>query len=283
MAANFWTSNHHSFLITEEEANDASSKLFEAGLSGQQVKELKTFFCQQIFEIVATLKGSRLRVATTACVYFHRFYVRKTFVDHDPRLVTLACIYIAGKAEENSQHSKTVMINVLRHKHELVGPIDTKLLLDFEMIVVQELGFNLLVFSPHHSLREYLLDFRQHPSACKRAFEELLNERKEPLISQVSWGLVCDACCCGACVLEPPFTIALAALILAAQMLKIDYSTWLKDIEYDVDGVYRVIRLLLQMRHQMQLDASEAVRLVKLLLVWHENQNTATATRAANA
>lgn len=69
--------------------------VLQAGLSRQEVAQLKTYFCQQIFEIVALLKA-RLRVATTAASYFQRFYHLHSFLDHDPRLVAPACVYLAG-------------------------------------------------------------------------------------------------------------------------------------------------------------------------------------------
>lgn len=46
--------------------------------------------------MVAALDKARLRVATTACTYFYRFYSKYMFQDHDPRLIVPACIYLSG-------------------------------------------------------------------------------------------------------------------------------------------------------------------------------------------
>jgi cyclin C len=75
--------------------------VLEAGLSRLDVGQLKTFFCHQIFEIVALLKA-RLRVATTACSYFQRFYHLHSFLEHDPRHVAPACVYLAGALRSGS-------------------------------------------------------------------------------------------------------------------------------------------------------------------------------------
>jgi len=40
------------------------------------------------------------KVIATAIVYFKRFFVRNSFVDHDPRLVIPTCLYLAAKVEE---------------------------------------------------------------------------------------------------------------------------------------------------------------------------------------
>ena len=40
---------------------------------------------------------ARYRVVATAVVYFRRFYMSNSFVEHDPRLVAPGCLYLAAK------------------------------------------------------------------------------------------------------------------------------------------------------------------------------------------
>jgi Cyclin, N-terminal domain len=66
------------------------------GVSSTQHDQLMTYFCEMIFKMIAALRGMRLRVASTACTYFHRFFSRCSLAQHDPRVVTVACVYMAS-------------------------------------------------------------------------------------------------------------------------------------------------------------------------------------------
>lgn len=119
----------------------------------------------------------------------------------------------AGKSEENSMHSRYFVAMVNKHKAAAVGSLDQKKLLEYEMIVVQELDFNLLLFSPHHSLKRYLLDLKA-----------------DATLSQQAWSLVCEAHCCEACLVHPPFTIALGAILLAAKASEVRMFRYCSDV-----------------------------------------------------
>jgi cyclin-C len=70
--------------------------VLQAGMTYIDVVDIKTYFCKRIFCMTSSLSGARVRVATTACVYFHRFYAKHSFLEHDPRTLAPACVYIAG-------------------------------------------------------------------------------------------------------------------------------------------------------------------------------------------
>lgn len=125
MAAIFWASNQRAGLIPEEEVSSCalvirnatpryrvalkshqstpwlqleqvSAALLKSGVTALQIQKLKEYYCTRIFTMVAALDKARLRVATTACTYFYRFFSKYTFQDHDPRLIVPACIYLSG-------------------------------------------------------------------------------------------------------------------------------------------------------------------------------------------
>lgn len=127
MAATFWASNHRAGLIPEEEVrggrgflsallrgkrNEGQLSLFLqldqvpasiliTGVTALEIQQLKEFYCTRIFTMVAVLEKARLRVATTACTYFYRFFNKYTFKDHDPRHIVPACIYLSGTLFED--------------------------------------------------------------------------------------------------------------------------------------------------------------------------------------
>lgn len=57
-----------------------------------------------------------LRVAGTACIFFRRFYLKKSFCEYDPRHVGPVCLYLACKAEESQIQAK-ILFQMLRKVH----------------------------------------------------------------------------------------------------------------------------------------------------------------------
>jgi hypothetical protein len=78
------------------QVESTSTDVLTAGVSQHAYIQLMAFFSRRIFTMVSTLRSTRLRVATTACTYFHRFFCLKSLTEHDPRAVLAACIYLAG-------------------------------------------------------------------------------------------------------------------------------------------------------------------------------------------
>jgi preprotein translocase subunit Sec61beta len=70
--------------------------VLEQGFSLKDLTQFMAFFCRRMFTMAASLRSTRLRVATTACVYFQRFFQHYTIAQQDPRVVAAACIYVAG-------------------------------------------------------------------------------------------------------------------------------------------------------------------------------------------
>lgn len=78
------------------QAEHVPPEVVKAGFSPDEAAQFTAFFCRRIFTMTAALRTTRLRVATTACIYFQRFFHKHTWCTHDPRIVAVACIYVAG-------------------------------------------------------------------------------------------------------------------------------------------------------------------------------------------
>lgn len=65
----------------------------------------------------------RQRVIATATVFFKRFYLKNAYCDTDPFIVSTACCYVAGKAEELPVHIKTV----IQEAKSVFGELQTEL------------------------------------------------------------------------------------------------------------------------------------------------------------
>jgi hypothetical protein len=123
--------------------------------------------------------------------------------------------------ENNIQKAKAYTALALEHDPSLIDTFSTKVLLDHEVLLMQAFDCQLLIFSVHTELPTLLLDMKRIPALAKIVFEDKVGADGVPLLSSASWSVACDAHCCGACLLEPPFTVALACIIIGAKVLKV--------------------------------------------------------------
>ena len=111
--------NHTAVIVSVDlccadvQAEATHADVLRAGISPATFQQLVAFFCRRIFTMVASLRHVRLRVATTACMYFHRFFCLRSMKLHDPRFVLAACIYIAG-ATRLRAHARDVSAPLVR-------------------------------------------------------------------------------------------------------------------------------------------------------------------------
>ncbi|XP_019878449.2 cyclin-T1-like [Aethina tumida] len=118
----------------------------------------ETFIRQKAASVIYEM-GTNLRLSSitinTAIVYMHRFYMfhpMNLFRWHE---VAPAAVYLAAKTEENHRRMKCV-IKALNHvRHVIIPPDSThfanqcKDLLLTETVLLQTLGFDLMVEHPH--------------------------------------------------------------------------------------------------------------------------------------
>ena len=88
-------------------------------------------------------------------------------------------------------------------------PLREDRLLAKELVVLEELGFNLSVFDPYTPLQKFL----KH--AARR-------DEKDASVLSTAWGLLNDSLCTPLCVLLPPEEIAFAAIRVAVELSERD-------------------------------------------------------------
>jgi cyclin T len=175
-------------------------------------------FRQAMYRFVTKL-GQRLELPqltqSTCEVYFHRFFARRDFADHDRHVIATACLFLAAKVEEI--HRK--LRDVLRYSYEFqygekLDPESEKfnnfrkLVLAAERLVLQTIAFDLTVEHPHRFLQE-------HASLLLCS----MDDRKA--LVQTAWSFVNDSFASTVCLQFRPQMIAAAAIYLASNVLKI--------------------------------------------------------------
>eukprot|EP01036_Dinobryon_divergens_P025255 gene25255-33781_t len=103
----------------------------------------------------------------TAVSYFRRFYVGNSVLHHDPRLLMLASVLLAGKTEDSFILMKDLMKIYSRYAES-------------DILSAESLDFDLKVFHPYNCLPALISDFKQF------IFRQLSNPHPVPSVDHPS-------------------------------------------------------------------------------------------------
>ncbi|PWA84057.1 cyclin-H1-1 [Artemisia annua] len=109
---------------------------------------LREFYEFKIQDVCDAFKFPR-KIQATALIYFKRFYLQWSVMEHHPKDIMLTCIYTACKAEENHVSAEELGKGIEQDHH---------VILNNEMVVLQSLGFDLIVYSPYRSIDGFISD-----------------------------------------------------------------------------------------------------------------------------
>jgi hypothetical protein len=133
-------------------------------------------------------------------------------------LTTVGCAAVKVN-ENNIQKSKTYTALALEHDPSLLELFTTKVLLDNEVLLMQALDCDLLVYSAHTDTVPLLNSMKRYDGIRKAVFEQHVDANGKPLLAKHAWSAICEAYTSGVCNIEPPSTVAAACLLLAAKAL----------------------------------------------------------------
>ncbi|XP_067826494.1 cyclin-L1-like isoform X1 [Heptranchias perlo] len=202
-------------LISEEKLSLTAS--VSDGLDPEVETDLRIVGCELIQAAGILLKLPQVAMATGQ-VLFQRFFYSKSFVKHPMEILSMACVHLASKIEEDPRRIRDV-INVFHHLRKLREkkspsplPLDQSYVnlknqvIKAERRVLKELGFCVHVKHPHKIIVMYL--------------QVLECERNRPLV-QTAWNYMNDSLRTDVFVRYHPETIACACIYLAARALEI--------------------------------------------------------------
>ncbi|KAK3019411.1 hypothetical protein RJ639_004661, partial [Escallonia herrerae] len=120
---------------------------------------LRAFYEFKIQDVCDAFKFPR-KIQATALLYFKRFYLLWSVMEHHPKHIMLTCIYTACKAEENHVSAEELGKGIEQ---------DHQMILNNEMIVLQawihkyiSLGFDLIVYAPYRSIDGFINDIEDY-------------------------------------------------------------------------------------------------------------------------
>jgi cyclin H len=191
-----------------------------------------------------------LHVEATAMIYFKRFLLYHSIMQFDVNILMLTCIFLASKIEEN----RLKLDDYLRQVEALTkSSIEKNEIRKTELILLQGLQFDLIVYHPYRSLHGIIHDFFE-PDRQGEATELYENAKKfirESYKTDVSF-------------LYAPGTIALAALFHfkptdTEHFIEKNYASKDIDIEHLMQSIKKIDSIVSALStDKQQIDSEKA-------------------------
>ncbi|CAN6470062.1 unnamed protein product [Victoria cruziana] len=223
---------------------------------------IRIFYEQKIQEVCGAFVFPH-KIQATAIIYFKRFYLQWSVMEHDPKHIMLTCIYVSCKVEEFHVSAEELGKGIQQ---------DHQIILNNEMIVLQSLGFDLIVYAPYRSIDGFLEDMEECFRAAdgQRQFKEL----RDPAKLDIDKIMLTDAP-----LLFPPAQLALAALRRSNEVLKImDFDRYLENIfsrqhEQDCYELEESLSSIESLMKDVKIPAAKEMRHIdrKLKCCWNPN------------
>ncbi|KAK9292598.1 hypothetical protein L1049_020572 [Liquidambar formosana] len=190
----------------------------------EEEKRLRIFYEFKIQEVCEAFHFPH-KIQATALMYFKRFYLQWSVMEHHPKNITLTCIYAACKIEENHVSAEELGKGISQ---------DHQMILNNEMIVYQawiclifyfSLEFDLIVYAPYRSIEGFVDDMEEFCQA-KNGQLQKLKDLHETAKVEVDKIMLTDAP-----LLFPPGQLALAALRGSNEVHKVlDFERYLRSV-----------------------------------------------------
>ncbi|XP_041021994.1 cyclin-H1-1-like [Juglans microcarpa x Juglans regia] len=198
-------------------------------LNIEEERYMRVFYENKLQEVCNNFHFPH-KIQATALIYFKRFYLQWSVMEHHPKNIMLTCIYAACKIEENHVSAEELGKGISQ---------DHQLILNNEMIVYQSLEFDLIVYAPYRSIDGFLNDMEEF---CRVKDDQLhmLKALHETARMEVDKIMLTDAQ-----LLFPPGQLALAALRCSNGVHQvIDFERYLRNILSRQSSAHNVSELI---------------------------------------
>ncbi|KAM4709752.1 cyclin-H isoform 2-T3 [Discoglossus pictus] len=156
-------------------------------------------------------------VLGTACMYFKRFYLNNSVMEHHPRIIMLTCAFLACKVDEFNVSSVQFVGNL--GENPLGQEKVLEQILEYELLLIQQLNFHLIIHNPYRPFEGYLIDLKtrypvlENPETLRKAADDFLHR----------------VALTDACLLFTPSLIALTAILSSASRAGLNMESYLTE------------------------------------------------------
>ncbi|KAL0979745.1 hypothetical protein UPYG_G00189050 [Umbra pygmaea] len=200
-------------------------------------------------------------VVGTAIMYFRRFYLNNSLMEYHPRTIMLTCAYLSCKVDEFNVSSTQFVGNLVQ---ESVSGQERALeqILEYELLLIQQLNFHLVVHNPYRPLEGLLIDLKtrypllENPESLRKSADDFLTR-----VTLTDIGL-----------LFPPSQIAMTAIMNSASRAGLSMDSYLteclelKDNKEMLSKMYDTMRRIKTLMKKYELPKPEEVNAYKVKL-----------------
>ncbi|TNM89747.1 hypothetical protein fugu_003981 [Takifugu bimaculatus] len=234
----FHNSSHKRFWIFKSEdelehmrckANQKfRNKILESGKSGANESKflerneedvLFRYYERRMLDFCNAFKPAMPKsVVGTAIMYFRRFYLNNSIMEYHPRIIMLTCAYLSCKVDEFNVSSTQFVGNLVQESPAGQERV-LEQILEYELLLIQQLNFHLVVHNPYRPLEGLLIDLKtrfptlENPESLRKSSDDFLTQ----------------AAITDAGLLFPPSQIALAALLNSALRAGLNLESYLTE------------------------------------------------------
>ncbi|XP_035514070.1 cyclin-H [Morone saxatilis] len=157
-------------------------------------------------------------VVGTAIMYFRRFYLNNSIMEYHPRIIMLTCAYLSCKVDEFNVSSTQFVGNLLQESPAGQERV-LEQILEYELLLIQQLNFHLVVHNPYRPMEGLLIDLKtryptlESPESLRKSADDFLTQ----------------ATMTDAGLLFPPSQIALTAILNSASRAGLSMESYLTE------------------------------------------------------
>ncbi|KAG7490492.1 cyclin-H [Solea senegalensis] len=194
-------------------------------------------------------------VVGTAMMYFRRFYLSNSIMEYHPRIIMLTCAYLSCKVDEFNVSCTQFVGNLLQETPAGQERV-LEQILEFELLLIQQLNFHLVVHNPYRPMEGLLIDLKtrypmlESPESLRRSADDFLTQA-----SMTDAGL-----------LFPPSQIALTAIVNSASRAGLHMESYLTEclgLKEDISKMYDSMRRMKTLLKKYELPKLEEVNSYK--------------------
>ncbi|KAM9360304.1 cyclin-H isoform 1-T1 [Symphorus nematophorus] len=200
-------------------------------------------------------------VVGTAIMYFRRFYLNNSVMEYHPRIIMLTCAYLSCKVDEFNVSSTQFVGNLLQESPAGQERV-LEQILEYELLLIQQLNFHLVVHNPYRPMEGLLIDLKtryptlENPESLRKSADDFLTQ----------------ATMTDAGLLFPPSQIALTAILNSASRAGLNMESYLteclglKGDKETLSKMYDSMRRMKTLQKKYELPKPEEVNVYKMKL-----------------
>ncbi|KHN73490.1 Cyclin-C [Toxocara canis] len=253
MAGNFWQSSHwEQWILDKQDILRMRGDDLKC-ITEEEYTKLMIFFCNcKLFSIVQIIHAigmdsqlphkTRMQVIATACVYFRRFYARRSLKDIDPFLLAPTCLFLASKVEEHGMMSHNKLIQATNNALKRWPFIQQELMIrvqhiqEAEFFLLEIMDCCLIVYHPYRPLNQLIAEMgRDHKDL--------------DALSAHAWRICNDTTRTDLSLMYPPHQIAIACILIASIWTNRDKElrNWFAELAVDFEKILDIQKIILNL------------------------------------